>query len=264
MNLGELGVERETFEPGLAESVERFRTVLSEPRNQAPPRIVGPGPVLLLGAPGAGKGTQADTLAKMWGVPKISTGDILRANVANGTALGVEANRIMKLGGLVPDRIMNEMVANRLEFSDTAAGFILDGFPRTIRQAQWLDGYLSTRRRGAVLGIINMSINLQRLVERVIHRRVCPLCKTVYNTQYLPPKRMGKCDKDGADLEQRSDDCAEVFQMRLDVFKRETEPLIRYYRDRNLWIQVDAELPPSTVTEDIVSRLTQCRMQLSR
>jgi adenylate kinase len=80
----------------------------------------------------------------------------------------------------------------------------------------------------------------------------------------LPPKRMGKCDKDGADLEQRSDDCAEVFQMRLDVFKRETEPLIRYYRDRNLWIQVDAELPPSTVTEDIVSRLTQCRMQLSR
>src|SRR5579871_3499637 len=148
--------------------------------DQVDPRRPGrqlkdPGPVLLLGAPGVGKGTQAEVLAKLWGVPKIATGDILRANVASGTKLGLRASRIMKSGGLVPDQVMTEMVANRLELADTAGGFILDGFPRTVGQAQWLDSHLNTHRDGAVLGIINLRMDFELIVERVVYRMVCPV-----------------------------------------------------------------------------------------
>lgn len=263
MELNEAGIQVENFGPGLTKLDECLAALASE-SNHATAEIGEPGPVLLLGAPGVGKGTQADRLAELWGVPKISTGEILRANVANGTPLGVQANRIMKLGGLVPDQIMTGMVANRLGYSDTAAGFILDGFPRTVHQAQWLDGYLSDHRKGAVLGIISMSMNFQGIVERVVHRRVCPLCKTVYNIELMPPKRMGRCDKDDAELIQRSDDSLEVFETRLDVFQRETEPLIQYYRSRSLFIEVDAEKPPSLVTRDIVAGLMNFRMQMDR
>jgi adenylate kinase len=223
-----------------------------------------PGPVLLLGAPGVGKGTQAEKLAELWGVPTISTGEILRTNVANGTPLGIQANRIMKLGGLVPDQIMNGMVADRLGFADTASGFILDGFPRTVHQAEWLDRYLSDHREGAVLGIISMHMDFRGIVERVVNRRVCPLCKTVYNTHLMPPVRVGRCDKDDVELIQRSDDRLEVFETRLEVFKRETEPLIEYFRGRALFIEVDAEKPPSSVTRDIVAGLVSSRMQIAR
>jgi len=261
--MSQTGIQGQNFGPGLTKSVEFLGSVAKRP-NKPAPEIGEPGPVLLVGAPGVGKGTQADNLAKLWGVPKISTGDILRANVANGTALGVQADRIMKLGGLVPDQIMTEMVADRLDLSDTATGFILDGFPRTVRQAQWLDGYLSIQRRGAHLGVISMCMDLEQIVKRVIYRRVCPLCKTVYNAQYIPPKQVGRCDKDGSELEQRSDDSLEVFQTRLDVFKQETEPLIQYYRDHSLFIEVDADKPPTLVTRDIVAGLMGLRTLMSR
>lgn len=218
-----------------------------------------PGPVLLLGAPGVGKGTQAEILAGLWGVPKISTGDILRANVASGTELGLRASKIMKAGGLVPDPVMTEMVSNRLALADTARGFILDGFPRTVGQAQWLDGLLSARRQGAVLGIISMSVDYERIVERVAYRRVCPLCKTTYNTLLVPPKQIGKCDKDNTELEQRNDDRVEVLQKRLEVFRRETEPLVEHYRNHRLVIEVDAGQSPSSVTRDIAVSLAAFR-----
>jgi len=245
----------EDLAPRLTKSIDRLDS-LNHGSIQIPARIPGPGPLLMLGAPGVGKGTQADSLKKLWGVPKISTGDILRANVANGTGPGVRAKRIMERGGLVPDEIMTEMVADRLGLTDTVPGFILDGFPRTILQATWLDGYLIDHRPGDVLGIINLCMDFEEIVERIVHRRVCPLCKAVYNIQFKPPKRTGKCDKDDTELIQRSDDSLDVLRTRLDVFRKETEPLLQYYRSHSPFIQIEAAKPPSIVTEAIVAALT--------
>jgi adenylate kinase len=246
--------------PGLAILDESLKRPAPEP-HPSTALALGARPVLLLGAPGVGKGTQADCLAHLWKLPKISTGEILRSNVMSGTALGVEADKIMKLGALVPDRIMTEMIASRLGLPDTEIGFILDGFPRTIRQAHWLDRYLSGRGQDARLGIINLRMPPQRIIERVIHRKVCPVCKTVYNTQLLPPKRLGRCDEDGSKLIQRTDDFPEVLQRRLDAFERETEPLIRHYRSYPLFIEVDADRPPSSVTKDIVAAFVTSSLQ---
>lgn len=223
-----------------------------------------PGPVLLLGAPGVGKGTQAEILAKLWGVPKISTGDILRANVSHGTPLGVQASQIMKAGGLVPDELVNAMVADRLSDPDTEAGFILDGFPRTVGQAEWLDEYLGIHHKGAALAIVSMCMDYEQIVQRVVHRRVCPVCKTVYNTELMPPKQPGKCDLDDAALIQRNDDSEAVFQTRLEVFKRETEPLFEFYRSHFLFIEVDAGKAPSSVTRDISVSLSRLRNHMEQ
>lgn len=247
-------------QPSLKKTNTQF-DVLIPKADFAAARFGSQGPVLLLGAPGAGKGTQADALADFWQVPKISTGDILRANVAGRTKLGTRAKKVMKTGGLVPDEVMMEMVATRLARPDAEHGFILDGFPRTIRQAEWFDEYLSADRRGAQLGIVSMSVDFEQLVKRVIHRRICPLCKAVYNEELMPPKRVGICDNDGSVLEQRNDDKPEVFKTRLDVFRRETEPLIQFYRDHDLFISIDAQAPPAAVTKAIVSGLTARREQ---
>jgi adenylate kinase len=254
MGLSELRGDVADFLPGLTKSDDFPITFATEP-NRSTAHTSGARSVLLLGAPGVGKGTQADTLAHLLGVPKISTGEILRSNVTNGTALGIEANKIMKLGGLVPDHIMTEMIANRLDQPDTVKGFILDGFPRTIRQAQWLNKYFNKWQRDAQFGIISLCMAPERIIERVIHRHVCPACKAVYNTLLMPPKRLGKCDKDGSELKRRADDCPAVFQRRLDLFKQETDPLIRYYRGHPRFMEVDADRPPSSVTQDIVSGL---------
>jgi adenylate kinase len=258
MELAQAGDEVEDFAPGLTKSID----CLDSPNPgsiRIPAQIQAPGPLLLLGAPGVGKGTQADCLAKLWGVPKVSTGDILRANVADGTTPGLRATRIMERGELVPDEIMTEMVADRLGRPDTALGFILDGFPRTIPQAMWLDRYLIDRRRRDVLGVVHLRMDFDGIVERIVHRRVCPLCKTLYNIQLKPPKRTGRCDKDDAELIQRSDDGFDVLQTRLDVFKRETEPLLQHYRCRSPFVQIEADESPSTVTEAIVAALIRFR-----
>lgn len=232
--------------------------------NPAASKPDAPGPVLLLGAPGAGKGTQADLLAELWGTPKISTGEILRANVANGTALGLQAKRVMQDGGLVPDHLMMEMVANRLALADAAQGFILDGFPRTVGQAAWFDEYLDDHQPGALLAVVNLSIDLEQLVSRVVHRRICPLCKSVYNEELMPPARAGICNQDDSVLEQRNDDRLEIFKTRLDVFRRETEPLIQFYRKHDLFLEVDADGSPASVTDDIVSGLLASRKRAER
>jgi adenylate kinase len=214
-----------------------------------------PGPLLLLGAPGVGKGTQADILARLWNLPQISTGEILRANVANGTALGLDAERIMMSGGLVPDRIMIELVADRLGLPDTIPGFVLDGFPRTVQQARWLDSYLRAYRNGSRLRVVNLQMSPGRLVDRVLYRKVCPVCNFAYNSLLRPPKNADHCDQDNAILVQRSDDSVEVLQARLEVFRRETESLIQYYRSCGSLIAVDAERPIVQVTKTIIFNL---------
>jgi adenylate kinase len=249
----------EDFAPGLTKSIDYLASLNDGPIHN-PAEILEPGPLLLIGAPGVGKGTQADSLAKIWGVPKVSAGDILRANVADATTPGLRAKQIMERGGLVPDEIMTQMVVDRLGSTDTAPGFVLDGFPRTIPQAVWLDKYLIDHRPGDVLGIIHLCMDSDVIVERIAHRRVCPLCNTVYNIQLKPPKRTGRCDKDDTELIQRSDDGLDVLRTRLDVFKRETEPLLQYYRGHSPFVQIEADKPPSIVTEAIVAALTSFRV----
>lgn len=262
-----MGLSETTPAKGMLQGLSRIEGCLGPgilASKDATLRISAPGPVVLLGAPGVGKGTQSDTLAKIWRVPKISTGEILRANVASGTPLGVQANEIMRRGGLVPDHIITEMVARRIGVSDAIAGFILDGFPRTAMQARWLDGHLAVHRNFASLTIINMHMEPQKIVDRIIHRRICPCCETVYNTRLKPPRRNGRCDRDGSALVQRSDDSIEVFQERLDTFKRETEPLIEHYQSHRMFMIVDADRPTLTVTRDIVESVARRNQLMNR
>jgi len=255
MSLNETAPAKEAFE-GLSR-IEGFLSPGSVEAKDPTVRATAPGPVLLIGAPGVGKGTQADTLAKIWRIPKISTGEILRANVTNGTALGIQADEIMRRGGIVPDHVMTEMVAGRIAVPDAEAGFILDGFPRTAKQAQWLDGHLAVHRNFVQLTIINLHMEPQKIIDRIIHRRICPWCKTVYNTRLKPPRLNGRCDLDGSALIQRNDDTIEVFQERLDAFKRETEPLIEHYRGHRIFMTLDADRPAPMVTLDIVASIAR-------
>src|SRR5579863_6056185 len=146
------------------------------------------GPILLLGAPGSGKGTQAKELVKVWGIPQISTGDLLRANVAQGTALGRAAKERMDRGELVPDTLVNEMVAVRLQAPDTVGGYILDGFPRTLGQANWIDGRLAQQVGSLPVIAVSLQVNYNQLLRRITGRRICPVCQSIYNIYVNPPK----------------------------------------------------------------------------
>ena len=154
-----------------------------------------PGPILLLGAPGVGKGTQAKELVKIWGIPQISTGDLLRGNVAQGTELGRTAKQIMGRGELVPDSLVNEMVAVRLQQPDTANGYILDGFPRTLVQAGWLDGRLAAAAGGLPVVAVSIQVDYNQLLRRITGRRNCPVCQSIYNVYGKPPKKEGVCGR---------------------------------------------------------------------
>ena len=149
-------------------------------------RKILPGPILLLGAPGVGKGTQAKELVKIWGIPQISTGDLLRANVAQGSELGKMAKEIMGRGELVPDTLVNEMVAIRLQQPDTANGYILDGFPRTLVQAGWLDGRLAALSTGLPVVAVSIQVDYNQLLRRITGRRNCPVCQSIYNVYGKP------------------------------------------------------------------------------
>src|ERR1700733_8680936 len=161
-----------------------------------------PGPILLLGAPGVGKGTQAKELVKIWGIPQISTGDLLRANVAAGTSLGRVAKELMGRGELVPDSLVDDMVAARLKEPDTAKGYILDGFPRTLGQANWLDGRLASDGHSLPVIAVSIQVDYNQLLRRITGRRNCPVCQTIYNVYSKPPQRAGFCDVEGAALVQ--------------------------------------------------------------
>lgn len=188
-----------------------------------------PGPILLLGAPGAGKGTQAQLLMAELGIPQISTGDILRANILHQTELGKAAKTLIDLGQLVPDDLVNGMVATRLAENDVQSGYILDGFPRTLGQAHWLDQYLERHRSGAPLVALNVYVPQDELLRRITGRRSCPLCRRIYNVYSKPPVRTGLCDLDDAVLVQRSDDTEQAFHERIKAYDASTAPVICHY-----------------------------------
>jgi len=189
--------------------------------------------VVLLGAPGAGKGTQAKMLIEKYKIPQISTGDILRKAVADGTPLGKEAKVIMDQGGLVSDKIVLGLVEERIKQPDCKAGFILDGFPRNTAQAESLDKMLAAM--GAPLNVaLNIDVDMNDLLKRLTGRRTCKSCQQMYNIYFSPPKKDGICDKCGGALFQRDDDKEETIKKRLDVYQKQTAPLIDYYSKKNI------------------------------
>ncbi len=224
-------------------------------------RKIVPGPILLMGAPGVGKGTQAKELVKLWGIPQISTGDLLRANVARGTPLGRTAKEIMGRGELVPDSLVNEMVAVRLQEPDTVGGYILDGFPRTLGQANWIDGRLSQQVGALPVIAVSLQVNYNQLLRRITGRRICPVCQSIYNIYVNPPKVDGVCDLDGAALTQRADDTEEVFKERMRAYSALTAPVVEHYREQGRFAEVDGDRPIAEIAAGIVAAVERLRKQ---
>jgi adenylate kinase len=217
-----------------------------------------PGPVLLLGAPGVGKGTQAQRLMAEFNIPQISTGDLLREHRRNHTSLGILADELMVQGKLVPDDLVNQMVAERLKEPDTEHGYILDGFPRTLTQAEWLDTQLVAYLLPVVA--INIVVEPNVLLERITGRLTCPVCQTIYNIYTKPPRRDSLCDLEGAELVQRGDDNVEAFNERMRSFQQKTAAVIEYYREHgNRFAEVDGDRPIDEVTQGIRATLLRLR-----
>ncbi len=212
--------------------------------------VPGIGPLVFLGAPGAGKGTQAKELVKRYGAPQISTGDMFRDNVSRGTELGRRAKAIMEAGGLVSDDIVNGMVEERLKAADCAPGFILDGFPRTVPQAEALGAILERMGRPAPL-VINLGVDYNILLRRLTGRRSCPQCGKIYNIHLQPPAREGFCDVDSTPLIHRPDDREEVIRERLAAYEAQTRPLVDYYRARGRFHEVDGSQAADAITADL-------------
>ena len=196
--------------------------------------------VIFLGPPGAGKGTQARELASEWGVPHVATGDMLREAVAAKTSLGLEAKRYMDSGGLVPDDVVIGLVGERLEQHDAKAGCVLDGFPRTVAQAEALDA-LVARKNLTLDRVIYFSVSRPELLRRLTGRRVCRTCGHTFHLVSAPPKVAGTCDICGGELYQRPDDREATVANRLDVYEKQTAPLLDYYRGRGLLAEVSGE-----------------------
>jgi len=222
-------------------------------------RKVLPGPILLLGAPGVGKGTQAKELVKLWGIPQISTGDLLRANVAKGTELGKVAKAIMGRGDLVPDSLVNEMVAVRLREPDTLRGYILDGYPRTLNQAGWLDVRLATQTQCLPLIAVSIQVDYNELLRRITGRRNCPVCQTIYNIYVKQPRVEGLCDVEGAALVQRADDTEEVFAERMRAYSALTAPVVEHYRSLGRFADVDGNRSVDVVAAGIITAVERLR-----
>jgi adenylate kinase len=213
------------------------------------------GPIILLGAPGAGKGTQAKKIVERYSIPQISTGDLLRENVKLGTELGKKAKAVMDSGKLVSDDLVCDMVAERVSRPDCARGYILDGFPRTVAQAEWLDGFLAARGSKLPLRVIKMSVDYDKLLKRLTGRRTCPVCGAIYNIYTNPPKKDEVCDHDGVKLTFRKDDSEEAISNRLQAYEKETLPLADYYRQRAILTEVDGDAAPEQVTRELFESL---------
>jgi adenylate kinase len=234
-------------------------TAVSSANGIATMTSVKPGPILLLGAPGVGKGTQAKELVKLWGIPQISTGDLLRSHRDKGTELGKLAEQLMVQGKLVPDSLVNEMVAVRLTEPDTANGFILDGFPRTLPQADWLDSHLASQPGSQPVVAISLKVDYNQLLRRITGRRNCPVCHTIYNIYLQPPKVEGICDLEGATLVQRSDDTESCFEGRMHTYETQTAPVIEHYRALSRFAEVNGDQPVAGVAASIVSSVERLR-----
>ena len=220
-----------------------------------------PGPILLLGAPGGGKGTQAKELVKIWHIPQISTGDLLRAHVKNGTRLGGLAKDIMARGELVPDELLYDMVAERLREADCDRGFILDGFPRTAAQAGWLDAFLEhevfdkPNRARCLPIVIRIDVDYNELLFRVTGRRTCPVCGRIYNVHLQPPRVDELCDLDGSKLVTRNDDREDVIRERLQAYDSQTRPVADYYARKGRLVSVAGALPVGQVSQQIFQEI---------
>jgi adenylate kinase len=189
--------------------------------------------VILLGGPGAGKGTQAERIVADFALPHISTGEMLRAAVAKGTEMGCEAQKYMESGALVPDQVVIGVVRERLAEPDAGEGFLLDGFPRTLPQAEALDVTLAEAGR-AITHVVLIDVPAEELVQRISGRRSCSQCGKIYNVVFDPPRTEGVCDLDGAALTQRADDNEETVRNRIAVFEQQTAPLIGYYEQKGI------------------------------
>jgi adenylate kinase len=211
--------------------------------------------LVLVGPPGAGKGTQAEFIAEHFEIPKISTGDIFRANVSGGTDLGKLAKKYMDAGDLVPDEVTNAMVRDRLGQPDAKDGFLLDGFPRNVAQAGELDRMLD--EIGAPLSVVlDLDVQFDEVVKRLSGRRTCKSCGHVWHIEFDPPSVDGICDKDGGELFQRDDDKPETVRHRLEVYRVQTEPLIGFYREAGKLVAIDALGAVEDVTERAIGALT--------
>jgi adenylate kinase len=214
--------------------------------------------VILLGPPGAGKGTQAQRISQRYGLPHLSTGDMFRDNIQRGTELGRKAKPLLERGELVPDEIVLGMVETRINQPDCARGFVFDGFPRTIRQADELERMCKANKLGCTI-VLHMVVNPDLLMRRLTGRRICKGAGHIYNVYERPPKIEGICDVDGSELIHRPDDSEAVIGERLAAYDRQTKPLVEYYTIRKLLSPVDAMADAETVTENIEKILDRAK-----
>ena len=210
--------------------------------------------LILLGPPGAGKGTQAVKIVEKYHVPHISTGDIFRANIKNGTELGKKAKEYMDKGELVPDDLVCEIATTRLLEDDCKDGFLLDGFPRTVYQAEKLDEFLEKHGK-KVDKVLDIAVGKEELMERLINRRVCKACGATYNVKNMPPAKEGVCDECGGELMQRADDTRETVENRIEVYNSQTMPLVEYYEKAGNIAHIDGAIGLENVFNHIVSIL---------
>ena len=214
--------------------------------------------LLLMGPPGAGKGTQAAELVKKFDIPHISTGDMFRAAVKEGTELGKQAKAVMDAGGLVPDEITIGIVKERLAKDDCKKGFILDGFPRTVDQADALTKILNDLGM-KLTRVLNIHVPSEDLIERAVGRRICKACGATYHIKFNPTHKEGVCDNCGGELYQRKDDNEETMKNRLSNYEKSTKPLIDYYEKAGLYTEIDGRQPIDKVTEDLVNVLSSVK-----
>jgi len=211
--------------------------------------------LILMGLPGAGKGTQAEQIKEKYHIPHISTGDMFRLAIKEQTELGKQAKKYMDVGALVPDEVTNGIVEERLAMKDCDTGFLLDGFPRTIPQAEALDE-ITNKLSKKIDYVIHVDVPVEKLLERLTGRRVCPTCGATYHVVYNPPEQEGICNKDGAALIQREDDTEETVQKRLSVNIEQQKPLLDYYESKGVLITVDGDQDIDKVFADIVEKLS--------
>lgn len=210
--------------------------------------------LVLLGSPGSGKGTQAGWMTQQWGIPGISSGEILREVAQRGGEQGRRVAGLINQGRMVPDELIQELIWQRLEQPDASGGFILDGFPRTVRQAEALDRFLEQRGQALTMAL-DLEVGEEELIRRLSGRRVCPRCQRSYHLVSQPPREAGRCDVDGELLEQRADDFPEAIRQRLSLYHQRTEPVLDYYRARGLLRPIAADQPVPEVSRQIRAAL---------